>query len=261
VVAVAEPPSYWGYFLTIMIGIYKITSPTGKIYIGQSWDIRKRKSGYKNLKCSGQKKLYHSLSYHGWDKHTFEVIHELPSDISQMTLDSYEVLYWNCYIDCNIDMLNLKEPGYGGRHSDETKLLLSKISKGRKHSDEAKAKMSKTRTGHIVTDKTKNKISDAAKGHKRSLGKKHTEESKKKMTQSQMGNQKGLGHKKSDEVKKRISEAQKGNKTWLGRKHTEETKKKLSEIRKNMTEETREKMREAAKKREEVKRLKRLNNN
>lgn len=26
-------------FAFLMIGIYKITSPSGKIYIGQSWDI------------------------------------------------------------------------------------------------------------------------------------------------------------------------------------------------------------------------------
>ena len=144
-----------------MIGIYKITSPTGKIYIGQSWDIQKRKSGYKNLKCSGQKKLYHSLSYHGWDKHTFEVIHELPSDISQMTLDSYEVLYWNCYIDCNIDMLNLKEPGYGGRHLEESKKIMRNKALGRKHSEKTRLKMRINKTGLIFSDDTKRKISQS----------------------------------------------------------------------------------------------------
>jgi predicted GIY-YIG superfamily endonuclease len=34
-----------------MIGIYKITSPSGKVYIGQSWDIydRWKKHKQKNL--------------------------------------------------------------------------------------------------------------------------------------------------------------------------------------------------------------------
>lgn len=33
-----------------MVGIYKITSPTNKIYIGQSKNIRKRFNNYQNLK-------------------------------------------------------------------------------------------------------------------------------------------------------------------------------------------------------------------
>ena len=44
-----------------MIGIYKITNPTNKIYIGQSIDIKKRFNQYKNLQCKGQKALYSSL--------------------------------------------------------------------------------------------------------------------------------------------------------------------------------------------------------
>ena len=35
------------------IGIYKITSPTRKIYIGQSINIEKRQSQYRNLNKKG----------------------------------------------------------------------------------------------------------------------------------------------------------------------------------------------------------------
>ena len=41
-----------------MVGIYKITNPSGKIYIGQSVNIDNRISSYKNLKCKNQTKLY-----------------------------------------------------------------------------------------------------------------------------------------------------------------------------------------------------------
>ena len=40
-----------------MIGIYKITSPTGKIYIGQSVNIKNRIRRYKNIDCKSQTKL------------------------------------------------------------------------------------------------------------------------------------------------------------------------------------------------------------
>ena len=45
-----------------MIGIYKITSPTKKIYIGQSINIEYRIESYKKLiRCKKQIKLYNSL--------------------------------------------------------------------------------------------------------------------------------------------------------------------------------------------------------
>ena len=46
-----------------MIGIYKITNPNGKVYIGQSVDIEKRLSNYKRLSQSilEQPAIYNSL--------------------------------------------------------------------------------------------------------------------------------------------------------------------------------------------------------
>lgn len=57
-----------------MTGIYKITSPTGKVYIGQSYDIPKRLSQYKNLHCKDQQRIYNSLMKHGVDAHSFGVL-------------------------------------------------------------------------------------------------------------------------------------------------------------------------------------------
>ena len=37
-----------------MIGIYKITNPKGKIYIGQSINIENRFKVYKRYNCKGQ---------------------------------------------------------------------------------------------------------------------------------------------------------------------------------------------------------------
>ena len=59
-----------------MIGIYKITSPTNKIYIGQSIDIDKRKEYYTKRRCQGQRRLFYSIQKHGWESHIFEVIEE-----------------------------------------------------------------------------------------------------------------------------------------------------------------------------------------
>jgi hypothetical protein len=60
-----------------MIGIYKITNPNGKIYIGQSVNVDKRLKEYKYVcNCKNQPKLYNSLKKYGFTKHIFEVIEE-----------------------------------------------------------------------------------------------------------------------------------------------------------------------------------------
>jgi len=73
-----------------MIGIYKITSPSGKIYIGQSTNIHEREKHYKRITpVKGQTKIFNSLNKHGWDKHIFEIIEECSID----KLDERET-YW-----------------------------------------------------------------------------------------------------------------------------------------------------------------------
>lgn len=57
-------------------GIYKITSPSGKIYIGQAFDIENRWSRYRSLNCRAQVHLYNSLKKHGSENHLFEILCE-----------------------------------------------------------------------------------------------------------------------------------------------------------------------------------------
>ena len=57
--------------------IYKITNPTGSIYIGKTISLKTRISNYKY--CSGiekQRILYNSIKKYGWESHIFEIIEE-----------------------------------------------------------------------------------------------------------------------------------------------------------------------------------------
>ena len=67
-----------------MIGIYKITSPSGKIYVGQSWNIEKRFFRYKSLACKAQCKLYASFKKYGVKNHIFEYVEILDSNICEV---------------------------------------------------------------------------------------------------------------------------------------------------------------------------------
>jgi len=58
-----------------IIGIYKITSPSGRIYIGQSVNILARKNRYSSQYCESQPKIFRSIKKYGWDAHIFEIIH------------------------------------------------------------------------------------------------------------------------------------------------------------------------------------------
>lgn len=128
-----------------MVGIYKITSPSGKVYIGQSWNIGKRKNIYAKCLCNQQIRLYNSIRKHGWEKHIIEVIHELPSNTNQKTMDDLEVHYWRESILNGYTMLNIREPGKGGRLSEESKRKIGEKNRvnglGRKRSKDAIYKM------------------------------------------------------------------------------------------------------------------------
>jgi hypothetical protein len=100
-----------------MIGIYKIISPTNKIYIGQSTNIENRKYYYASIKCDKQHKLYNSLVKYGWEQHKFEVIEEC----SLEQLNEREI-YWGQYYDVlSENGLNLRLGDANGLCSEETK--------------------------------------------------------------------------------------------------------------------------------------------
>lgn len=57
-----------------MIGIYKITSPSGRVYIGQSIDITKRFLQYTRSEYKKQIRLKRSFEKYGINNHTFDII-------------------------------------------------------------------------------------------------------------------------------------------------------------------------------------------
>ena len=60
----------------VICGIYKIISPSGKIYIGESENIPNRIYYYKIVSCKKQRRLYNSIKKYGWENHIFEIIEE-----------------------------------------------------------------------------------------------------------------------------------------------------------------------------------------
>lgn len=99
----------------VVCGIYKITSPSGKIYIGQSINILKRWGDYKCLhNCSEQCRLYNSFVKYGVKKHSFEIIHVCETG----NLNSLEEYYVGLF-DSLTKGLNIRPAGGHKKHSIE----------------------------------------------------------------------------------------------------------------------------------------------
>lgn len=131
-----------------MTGIYKITNPKGKIYIGQSIDIYSRIKYYKNLNCKKQRKLYNSLLKYGWDNHKFEIV----SLCYEEQLNEFERDFQEAYNVIGENGLNLRLTETFDRNGKLSEELKNKISNSLKKSkriykplsEETKLKMSIT---------------------------------------------------------------------------------------------------------------------
>jgi group I intron endonuclease len=193
-------------------GIYRITSPTNRIYIGSSKNVHKRLKSYKNINnVKLQTRVYNSFLKHGIDKHIFEIICYCDFDDLYKLENYYGLLFdvcgkngLNCVIPHFEDIKGKvseetiekmrkncgKKKGIkrtpemneanrlrnlGRKHSDETKKKMSENRKGKSPSLEARIKSSITQKGKKVSEETRQKLRNA------NLGKKYSDETKRKV--------------------------------------------------------------------------------
>lgn len=144
-----------------MVGIYKITNPKGKVYIGKSININKRLDYYKySSHRKNQHKLNNSISKYGFENHILEIIEQC----DESKLDEREI-HWIDYYNSVESGLNLTYGGEGGRLSQEVKDKKSISMTGKKHSLSTRKKMSDSKKGHsMYTDDWRKAISESNKG-------------------------------------------------------------------------------------------------
>lgn len=145
---------------TKTIGIYKITNPNGKIYIGQSVCIENRFSRYKRGNCKGQSAIYSSIVKYGFENHVFEIIETFANcDNIKDILNDREIYYITLYNSISPNGLNLKEGGLSGTHTKETREKLRMANSGKKQSPEVVAKRIANMIGVPRNDEVKRMIS------------------------------------------------------------------------------------------------------
>ena len=107
-------------------GIYKITNPEGKVYIGRSKNIEIRFKRYSQYKTTNiQPKLFNSFDKYGFENHIFEIL-DFRDNIE---LESKYIKEYNSYKDG----LNSNSGGGGPlKHNEVTRNLISIAGKNNK---------------------------------------------------------------------------------------------------------------------------------
>lgn len=207
-------------------GIYKITSPIGRIYIGQTNKLQRRFKRYRNLDCKGQTRLYRSFEKHGVENHTFEIIKYCYEE----DLNFWEDFYVRGFKTFNSEHgLNLRSGGACSKMSEESRKKSSeshkgqKTSLGKKRTKEQREAQSKRMIGRKLTQEHKENISKSQIGkhsmtdsHKEKMSKIHTgkivsDETREKQRIAHLGQiptNKGIPM--TDEQKKKMSIAATG---------------------------------------------------
>jgi len=160
--------------------IYKITSPSNRVYVGISSNYKKRYDSYLYMKKQTQPILYKSFNKYGVRNHKFEVIDTFKSD--RLFANGKEIFWIKTFMS-NINMfpdqygMNLTMGGDGQL--------------GRKMSDESKKKISNNKKGCIPTAFQLSQALKANIGNKYNLGRFQSEETKKKRIDKLKGRKMG----------------------------------------------------------------------
>lgn len=142
-------------------GIYKITSLSGRVYIGQSVDIKTRFYKYKGLHCEKQFRLHNSLKKYGVNSHIFEVVELCSEALLNERERYYQDLYDATNNDKGLNCVLTATTDKSGRVSVDSKQRMSIAQKGKKISEETRKRMSVAVTGRKHTDEAKENMSVA----------------------------------------------------------------------------------------------------
>lgn len=219
-----------------MIAIYKITSPTGRVYIGQSFDVERRFRQYNRKNCKSQPTLYNSFIKHSVEAHSFEILEQIDVD-NQVYVNERELHYWQRHIDSGCDMMNLKMPGNQCKFTEEHKKKIGDAQRGQKRPTVG-VKVKAALTGRKLSEEHRKNISEGHKGIKKSKesiektaaahrGKKISLEQIESIRKSNTGR---IPWNKGKKVGRTWNKGVKGYSTaWKGGKLSNETKAKIGE--------------------------------
>ena len=150
------------------ICIYKHTSPSGKVYIGQT--CQKPENRWQNGNGYKSGYFYCAIKKYGWNNIKHEVLF---TGLDQLNADIIEedLIYYYKQIGKSYNLANGGFVNKGWNQSEESKKKISEANKGKKMSKESKEKIRLSKLGEnnpnygkSPSEQTRQKISKALKG-------------------------------------------------------------------------------------------------
>lgn len=174
----------------MIAGIYKLTSPSGKEYIGKSIDIEKRMYRYSINQVKTQRYIYNAILKYGWENFKIEILYSTNKkfkniDIMLNSLEIYFIKKYNTFnngynlttggegvsgrivsekskekyrITHKKNYIKENHPWFGKKHSDETKKKIGLKSIGRDCGQKGKIKTQEEKYLDILNQKTRKKV-------------------------------------------------------------------------------------------------------
>lgn len=207
-------------------GIYILTSPSGKSYVGKDNNLPKRPNEHLSGNSPKCPAIHDAILKYGAENFSVEII-PYPN-VSDQILSWFECSHI-AELDSFRNGYNLTWGGdgcHGRKLSDKTRQKISESNKGQKRSPETCRRNSEAQKGKKLSAETCRKMSASRKGKKRSpeigqkistslKGRKLAPEHRRKMSESASN--------RSPEVNRKLAESRKG------KKRSSKTRRKMSE--------------------------------
>jgi len=140
-------------------GVYKITSPTNRIYIGSSKNLYSRYCYYRNNNAPNQTILNYSFNKYGFENHKFEILEICKEDERLFKESFYGNLYNSLSSNGGLNLIIPKSNQKPAQYSEELKEKFRNIAKVRTYSKETLNKMSVSKINYFKNnDNHLNKI-------------------------------------------------------------------------------------------------------
>ena len=99
--------------------IYKITSPSGKVYVGKAIDLSKRVAGHKHRskRLENNIILYNSIKKYGWGAHILEVVEAVSDNSLLNEREMFWIKEFDSYVYKNANGMNMTIGGDGNKGS------------------------------------------------------------------------------------------------------------------------------------------------
>jgi group I intron endonuclease len=113
-------------------GVYKITSPSGKVYIGQASNIHRRMNEHRSDSKKIINKLYSSFKKYGFDSHSIEVLFLSDVQYERSKMEQFFINYYNS-VKTGLNLIDVIGPigsFSGKKHSKEEVLRIKERMRG-----------------------------------------------------------------------------------------------------------------------------------